>query len=240
MPVLTDLPGRRSAGETVQDALSGVLTYVVNPLVLPPIVIGLLLRSASTNTREVGGAVAISVAVFVIGPLVLASRAIRRGASESLELPDRETRRKMLPSAAIIVIVGAVASRPWSIEGGGILAWVYAAYAVGAISLIPLYRRSKISIHAAGLGSAASMLALASVMVSTSPCVPVVAPIPSPVLAAGVFLAIPIVGWARVRRRAHSWSEIAAGFLLGVSVPTLIWIVWSQMGVPVAFCAPGS
>jgi hypothetical protein len=209
----------------------------LNPLVLPPIVIALLLQTASLDRLAMGQSVTIAVIVFIVGPLTLAARAIRAGDARTIEVAGRQTRAKMLPVAALALALGLGASRPWAIECGWMLTWIYAVYLTGTLALVPLYQRWKLSIHAAGLASSGSILWLTFLGGAGPGCVLASGPAPPAALAAGLLLAIPVVGWSRVHRKSHTWGEVAAGAALGLAIPATLWWVAMHLGVPVTFCA---
>ncbi len=41
-----------------------------------------------------------------------------------------------------------------------------------------------------------------------------------------LFIIVPIVGWARLELEAHTVAQVLAGFLLGMIVPSILYIVW--------------
>ena len=66
----------------------------------------------------------------------------------------------------------------------------------------------KISLHAGGVGGFAAVLTW----------------IFGPVWAL-TFLAVPLVGWARVHRRRHTWTQVVAGGLVGAAVTMAVLAV---------------
>jgi hypothetical protein len=78
-------------------------------------------------------------------------------------------------------------------------------YMALGVSMIVISSFWKISLHAGGVGGFAAFLTW----------------IFSPAWAL-TFLAIPLVGWARVHRQRHNWVQVAAGGLVGASVTLIV------------------
>ncbi len=41
-----------------------------------------------------------------------------------------------------------------------------------------------------------------------------------------LFILVPLVGWSRLELQAHTPNQVLAGFLLGITIPTIIYFAW--------------
>jgi hypothetical protein len=93
-------------------------------------------------------------------------------------------------------------------HGPPLLAAIVLTYFCLAICMLAISSFWKISLHMAGVGGFATALAF----VFGSP-------------ALWAFLSLPLVGWARLRRRKHTPAQLAAGALAGAGVTAAVFLL---------------
>ena len=185
--------------------------YVINPLVLPPLVIGAVLVQFDAPIAEIGRATTAALLLMTVPPLGFLWWMVKTGRAAALDVVEQDERSALF-LFGIACTVGAVAvlfailetARPLIFAVG--LCVVLAAALLGVLNL-----RWKVSIHATAISGFVAILLYANAAVTT------------PSLMVGwVLPLVPLVMWARVRTRSHSIAEVMAGAGLGAAVPLLV------------------
>lgn len=196
------------------DRAAAVFSYIVNPLVMPPLLLLALLAHFRAPWGEMLGVGATAFVFFTALPLAFLVIFRLSGRSESLEVRDRAGR--LLPylfclccsAAALAVLYVQVATaRP-------VILAVVVLLNVNAALLLLINSRLKISIHSAAVAGAVGILLLIAWAVPAESVL-------DPVALMWLTPAVPGVMWARVRTGAHSRSEVLAGAAFGSLVPVL-------------------
>lgn len=145
--------------------------------------------------------------VFTVAiPAAIVDVGVRRGRYTDHHLSRREQRAVPLGLSAASVLVGlavlALAGAPRSIVALQVSVLV-TVFVVTAVTLV-----WKVSLHVAVVGAAACVLTL---------------------LGGGwwalSWLAVPVVGWARVRLTAHTLPQVVVGCLLGAGVTGAVLVI---------------
>ena len=204
----------RPASARPLDQAAAVMSYVVNPLMMPPILLLALLAHFSAPLGEVVEVGATAFVFFTALPLAFLVVYRERGRSETLDVRDRSNRRApylfgiCCSAAALAVLcIQVETARP-------VILTVLVLLNLNAALLLLINSRLKISIHSAAVGGAVVILLF---FAWTVPAESVLDP------AALMWLmpSLPGVMWARVRSGAHSRTEVLAGAAFGVVVPIL-------------------
>lgn len=205
-PVAADGPGLWGAT---------VVSYVVNPLVLPPLVYGLVLGHVGAPPQEVATGVGIAVLFLGVVPLAHVGWMRWRGVVRSLEIRDRRKRTEPFLGvlAAGVVALGAVTVVQE--VGRTLLMALVGCHLLNTGLLFLVTTRWKISVHCASMAGALATLVYARVHV---PGGLLDAAAGSIVLGIGALLVL-LLFWARVRSRAHTGAQAAAGTALGLVAP---------------------
>ncbi len=215
---------RRGAGYHVANTLS----YVLNPLVLPPVGFGLILWHFGAAGGEIAWIVGVSLVFFCLVPLAYVVRMVRRGEAESLEVRERERRLKpfLVGIGSYAVGVGVMAATGETAVP--LLVALALLYPLNTAVLVLINLRWKISIHMTSLAGFVSVLLFAALLVSEA--LPPRAEAALEVVTVAPLLAlVPILMWARVRVGAHTPGQVAAGAVFGLVVPyaELTLVVWA-------------
>lgn len=222
------LPGRpprpagvRPAGDERTRAyrLANAVSYVLNPLVFPPIAFTLIDAHFGAGPVQLLWTFGVSVVFFCLVPLFYVLGMIRTGRAESLEVRDQKSRLGPFLVGIASYAVGAVLLW-WTVEGPAFpLIVAFAALFpinTGAILLINL--RWKISIHMTSLAGFVSVLLFTALTVWRD--LPAGAEAALTIATVGpLVLLLPLLMWARVRVGAHTPGQVAAGAAFGLLVP---------------------
>ena len=133
---------------------------------------------------------------------------------QELDFPIRETRTVLLPSVAVIYVLGAIALSLLAAPFWVVL--LMAGYAGNTALVALLNFRWKVSVHTTGVAGPASFLLFLS--------------LPASLL---LFALLPLVGWSRWRLQRHSLAELATGACLGVLASVGQVLISLHVGVPV-------
>jgi len=149
--------------------------------------------------------------VIVTGiPLAYLLLGRRRGWVSDLEMTKRSERpRFILVSLSSDVLALLVLH---ALGGPFLLTVIVLTYFCLAITMLSISSFWKISLHMAGVSGFSTALLF-------------VFGIP----ALGAFLSLPLVAWARLRRRKHSPAQLVVGAILGALVTTLVF-AWNGVG----------
>jgi hypothetical protein len=139
-------------------------------------------------------------------PLTYISLGRRFGWVSGFDLPRRQERAPFIAVNLIGNGLGYLLLRalnaPVSLSA---LMLVYVALGVTMMTISSFW---KISLHAGGVGGFAAFLTWMF----------------GPVWAL-TFLAVPLIGWARVYRKRHTWAQVAIGVLVGASVTLIVLVI---------------
>ena len=186
--------------------LGRLVTEVLAPA--PTVAVLVLLvawRSAPTAAEAVRwGALAVLFVSLV--PFLYILRGVRRGGLTDHHVGVRQQRPIPLLVGAMSMLAGLIALALWGAPRD--LIAVVAVVAVGMIASLLVTRFWKVSIHAAVVAGAVTVLLLVF-----GPALLVLAPL------------VPLVCWARVAVRDHTPAQTVAGATLGITVAALVFSI---------------
>ena len=206
----------------VVDASSGyrfaaVLAYVLNPLVLPPLLIALVVAYFGAALPEVAWVTGVSLVFFVLVPLGYVTWLLRQGRIASIMIRNRSRRTGPLLVGMGSSLMGLVVLYATLRTASSLVAWLLLIYTLNSGLILLVTLRWKISIHLsamAGFFSALLFIEHATWLgqAATSGVLP-------PALLYALTLLLPLLAWSRVRVGAHTWAQVTAGALLGLVLP---------------------
>ena len=135
----------------------------------------------------------------------------RRGWVSDMEMTRRSERPRFILVSLGSDVFALLVLR--AVQGPQLLSTIVLTYLCLAIAMLTISSFWKISLHMAGVGGFSTALLFVFGW---------------PALAA--FLSLPLVAWARLRRRKHTLAQLAAGAMAGALVTTLVF-VFSGMGL---------
>lgn len=211
----------------VLDTTAHVLNYAVSPLLLPPVVLGMLMVYFRAPHGETWWVVGVAFVVLGVLPLLYLLALVKDSRVRSIEIRDRRERfRPFLVGLGFYLVAIVLLSETLTTARSLVLA-VLAGMVLNAIIVLIITLWWKISVHLTSLGGSVAVLGF----LVTTPWS--AASNMSWVLMStliGVLL-LPMLAWARVRVRAHTWAQTAAGGLLGLSVPWVFLIGLHRWGI---------
>ena len=197
----TRLRAQLSSG--AQDMLARWLSILLDSSVIAvPVFLGAAWAETGALLPALGWA-ALAL-LFADGvPLTYISLGRRFGWVSGFDLPRREERAPFITVNLIGNGLGYLLLR--ALNAPALLSTLLLVYVALGVTMMTISLFWKISLHAGGVGGFAAFLTWVF----------------GPVWALA-FLAVPLIGWARVHRQRHNWAQVAAGGIVGVSVT---WIV---------------
>ena len=220
---MSDIPPTHSA-----ERAATLVTYLVNPLALPPVFLTLAALHAGAEPHSAGRVAVGSTAIYFVLPVVILLVLKRTGSVDSIEVRRRSQRVVPYVSGTILCIL-AVPLLAWAGAPFGALMALFATwFAVNLALLFLINRRMKISVHAAGIAGFAAFLLWTRLLVPVAP--EAVVSISLELVAIG-FLLVPVVGWSRIVLRAHTRREVLAGTAFGILMSTVEVVLSSAAGL---------
>lgn len=197
------------------------MSYLLNPLCLPPLGIVLFLLHFKAPQKETWVVGLLSILFFCILPFFFILWMLRKGHTDTIEIRDREDRPRALKASLV-----------FSLIGGGLMIWqgktvqalllaMISAQILTTILSQMITHYWKISLHLTGIsGFLGGMFYTVTHLWR---------PETSHVIQEDwVFLAlicIPILMWSRMKVKAHTFGQVFAGTLLGFGTTyILFWL----------------
>lgn len=192
------------------------VSYGVNPLVLPPLVYGLVLGHVGAPPQEVGTGVGIAALFLGVVPLAHVGWMRWRGKIRSLEIRDR--RKRTEPFLGVLAAGVAAFGTVVIVQdvGRGLLLALVGCHVLNTGLLFLITTRWKISVHCASVSGALATLVYARLHVPGGLLSD--GAVGTLVLGLGALL-VPLLLWARVRSRAHTLAQAVAGTAMGLVAP---------------------
>ena len=203
---------------TRAERLANALSYLLNPLVFPPIAFALMSAHFGGGALEVAWVFAVSLLFFGVVPLLYILGMVRQGRAESLEVRDRTSRTAPLVVGVASYVVGIVLLGATTDAGTTVIVAYAALYPLNVLFVVLITLRWKISIHMIGLGSfVGGLLFVALTAFRDLP--PSAEAALTLATTAPLLILMPLLMWARVRARAHTVGQVLAGGAFGLLVP---------------------
>lgn len=205
-----------------------IVSYVVNPLVLPPLVYGLALSHIGAPAGDIAIGMGIGAVFLGVIPLAHVSWMRIRGVIESLEIRDREKRTEPFLVALMSTLAALSAVGLFGPQGESLLAVLLGCHFLNTVLLMGITQWWKISVHCASVAGAVGTLTFARYHLPG-------ALLDASMLGWTVFgvgmVLVPLLLWARVRSRAHTLEEATGGTLLGLAAPYLeLYVLVTVLG----------
>lgn len=205
------------------------ISYVFNPLVLPPALFALVVWYAGGIGRDVVVVVLIALVFFTLLPLIPMVIAVRAKPGSTLELRDRFQRT--IPYAAgigsylVCIPVLAYAGLPAT----KLLIGMMICFVLNGALLLAINLFWKISLHVATIAGCLSILIVALKRYIPNGNGAISAELGGLIVAAGCGIALMM--WARVRDNAHSTGQVVAGAIFGITMPIIELAALGKMGL---------
>jgi len=212
------LPGytARRPRKSVPDRIAGVLTYVVNPLILLPITMFLLAVHDGARHGPRMWIVMSSVLFYFILPVFSLVLLRIIGRVETIEVREKDNRFVPLAIGFGLAVIAIPIVRAGAGDMRGLVTGIGACFALNLLFLMLITQRFKISLHSAGATSFTVFLGWFALYV-TSP--PLASFSISLSVVYATMLLTPLLIWARIQVGAHTLAESLIGAAFGIAAP---------------------
>jgi hypothetical protein len=184
------------------DRAAHLISHLLSPAAVALAVFGGLTSWRGWGQYWICGLVGIGFYTVVPG-FVLALLKRRGEITGDIYDPPPQMRERILLAGAACYLAGC--GSLVLCEAPSVMLWAGATFLCGALLVWVIGKRWKISIHAGGVSGGGTIL----LAVGGGELWPLVA-------------AVPLVGWARLQRRAHTPAQVVAGLGMGVLLATLL------------------
>lgn len=197
--------------ESYKKGWSYTVANLVSNVLNPPLVsmLGIFLMASVLGTSVAWRWAILFVVLAVITPSLYVYLLLKRGKIENFHIPNRENRTGpymvIIGSNLLVVLIMVLSKAPFLLLAFGIMGVLQSTL----LFLINNYW--KISGHATAI-SGLSTFMVAALGWSMSP----------------VLMMVPLVAWARIRTKSHSFWQTVAGVLTGTVFILVTWIFLSE------------
>ena len=191
--------------------LATAVSYVVNPLILPPIGFGLVLWHFGAGAPEIRNGVGAGLVFFFLLPLLYVALMVRRGEAATLEVRSQQARTRPFLVGIVSYVIGVAFL--WMIlqTARPLMLALAAIYPINTALVALINLRLKISVHVASIAGFFAGLFFVAQMSWNVPTIDVL----TTATVASWALLIPVVMWARVRSGAHTPGQVVGGAIFG-------------------------
>jgi hypothetical protein len=214
MPPADSVTFRAEAPRGVGLWVATVVSYVLSPLALPPLVYGAVLVHVGASGFDVARGAGIGFVFLSVVPLAYVAWMRLRGRIGSLEIRDRSMRTEPFLVALVAGGIAFAVALGAEMTGQRLLAALIGCHVLNTSLLFVVTAWWKISVHCASVSGAGATLVFVQDHV---PGGLLTSPVAGHGLLVGGALLVAVMIWARVRSRAHTPLQAIAGAGLGLA-----------------------
>lgn len=207
-----------------------VVSYVINPLVLPPALFGIISYRSGGTSGQVASAVGLAVVFFCLIPLVSMIRAIKGKPHATIELRDRTHRTGPYMITIVSYLVALTVIQASDLPARGFLIAVTLAFVWNGFLLLVINFYWKISLHVSTLAGFFSILWFFLKREEAAGHLAAAGGTPALLTTAAVGITA-LVMWARVETGNHTPAQVFGGAAFGIVAPYLILLGLAQTGL---------
>lgn len=198
--------------------LARVFSDLANPLILPPLVLGIIGYTVALSFSNIFLLVVISLAFFSFMPGAIALTVSLYHPNGSLDFPNRNMRIPFYGFSILSVFTGSILILGFF--NNTMIRLITVIFAITLFGGFIINFRWKISIHTLTLATCGCCLLLAGFTTMMESL---------PIITGAVLLSIilPLIMWARYHLEIHSIPELIGGLAIGSLLSTLAFIVWN-------------
>ena len=188
------------------------LAHLVSNVLNPPLVAvaGIFMMAGVIGTSEAWIWAVVFVVVAVLSPTLFVVWLLKRGKIETFHIPNRENRHRPYQ---VMIGCNLLVALAMSILHAPVLLMAFSV--IGMMQSILLYlvnRYWKISGHTTAI-SGLSVFMVAAMGWMMTP----------------VLVMVPLVAWARIRTRSHTFWQTMAGILTGTTFILATWLIFTMV-----------
>ncbi len=187
-----------------------------NPLILPPVLFAISLYLTGYEHRQILSIFLIALLFFTIIPILIIYFFKSRNYIRNFDISDLQERKRPFIVIIFSYVLGFLFFLKWFDTGHLLPVYLTICYIVNALIGFLITTKWKISIHSAGIASFSSALFffhnfqiihndffLGQIIIWLS------------------FILIPIIMWARIHLKEHTFAQTLAGALIGFTITYL-------------------
>jgi membrane-associated phospholipid phosphatase len=191
--------------------LAKLISNVINPFLVSFTVISLLAFESTANTSEALKWLSISIVLSVLPVFVFVVYMVKIKQLDGIFINPRKQRTRIYVLATCLGIGGVVVLHFTQAPKLLLVTFVAGLSSIVIFMAINLYW--KISLHTGFIAAAATIIAVVFGG-----------------LYSFVIILVPLVGWARLNMKLHSWQQIASGAVLASAISVVAFSVYGFIG----------
>lgn len=192
------------------------ISDLFNPLIIPPLIFGLLGYSLFLPLYRLSILILTSFIFFTLIPFSIALILSRRQPKPSLDFPERTTRTLLYSSALVSTFFGGIIL--FGIVDNPAIHLLVIIFVANLLLSFLVNFKWKISLHTTALTTGVICLLLPGYL---NP--PGAWTLTATALGLGIIL--PLLIWARYYLRVHSFPELLAGIIVGTLIPMAVFLI---------------
>ncbi len=189
----------------MRERLSRLTSSILNPFLVSFIIIVLLAFKSTASTIDAIKWALISIVLSVLPVFIVVVYLVRRKKLNNIFANPREQRHGIYILASVLGAIGCGVL--WWFGAPELLAVTFTAGLIAIVIFTTINYFWKISLHTAFMAAAVVVL----IMVYGA-------------AAAWTFVLLPLVAWARMELKQHSWAQLAAGAILAAVI--VVGVFW--------------
>ena len=183
----------------MRERLAKLASNILNPFLVSVVVIVVLAFQTASSTADAVKWVLIAIALSVLPVFIAVIYLVHRKRMDGFFANPREQRNDVYILASVLGAIGC--GILWYVKAPELLTVSFTAGLISIVIFMAINRFWKISLHTAF--TAASVAVLIIVYGAT---------------AAWTCVFLPLVGWARIELKQHSFTQVIVGGLLAVTI----------------------
>lgn len=198
-----------------ENGLARLISDLLNPLFLPPVVLGLVSWLLHLSGPAIGWIVGTSLIFYSIIPFLATFYLLSRNHIRSLDLPQRKSRSRLFVISIVSSFAAFLCISLMSYVTGPVPSIIALTFLINLLAGFLINLTWKISIHTAALASAGAIFLFFSQTGVTTLST-------SNIFSLTILLVLlPLMIWARLQLRVHSMAELFGGALSGFALTIL-------------------
>ena len=188
-----------------------LVSNILNPFLVSFTVIAVLAFKSTDSTADAFKWLAIAVVLSVLPVLAFVIYMVRTKKLDGIFINPREQRNKIYPLATLLGVVGAAIM--WVADAPELLFVTFVTGLAAVVIFMTINLWWKISLHTGFIAAAAAIIVIVfGVKISW------------------IALGVPLVGWARLELKLHTWQQITGGAILAAAVTVIFFQAFGITG----------
>lgn len=188
-----------------------LVSNILNPFLVSFTVIAVLAFESTATTTDAFKWLAIAMVLSVLPVLAFVIYMVRTKKLDGIFINPREQRNRIYPLAALLGVAGAIIM--YAADAPELLFVTFVTGLAAVVIFMTVNLWWKISLHTGFIAAAVAIIIMVF-GVKTS----------------WIALAVPLVGWARLEMKLHTWQQVTAGAVLAAAVTVVFFLAFGITG----------